>query len=77
VLIEHVGAQYDDDLNRRRLSPATTVGAFVAWPIGRRFDLTARGENLLGARVVASIGDDATVERATPRTLWLGVRMHQ
>ena len=77
VLIEHVGAQYDDDLNRRRLPPATTVGAFVAWPIGRRFDLTARGENLLGARVVASIGDDATVERARPRTLWLGVRMHE
>jgi vitamin B12 transporter len=76
VLIEHAGSQYDDDLNRRRLPPATTIGAFVAWPIGRRFELTGRAENLFNARVAAGAADDGTIERATPRTLWLGLRVH-
>ena len=74
LVIEHVGSQYDDDLNRRRLRPATTLGAFVAWPVAKGFQVVGRAENLLDATVVASAADDGTVERATPRTLWLGIR---
>jgi vitamin B12 transporter len=74
LVIEHVGPQYDDDLNRRRLRPATTLGAFVAWPVAKGVQLIGRAENLLDATVVAGAGDDGTVERATPRTLWLGIR---
>ncbi|HKX92168.1 MAG TPA: TonB-dependent receptor [Sphingomicrobium sp.] len=73
--VRHVGAQYEDDLNRRRLAPATTVDAFFAWPISRRIQFIARGENLFDEQVVAGIGDDGTVERASPRTLWFGLRL--
>jgi hypothetical protein len=36
--------------------------------------LEARAENLLDARVVAGISASGVVERATPRTLWIGLR---
>ena len=75
LLLRHAGGQYEDDLNRQRLPPATTIDAFVAWPISRRVQVIARGQNLLDEDVVAGIGDDGTVERATPRTIWIGLRL--
>jgi outer membrane receptor protein involved in Fe transport len=74
MTVRHVGNQYEDDLNQRRLPAATTVDAFVAWPIFGNLDLVMRGDNLLDERVVAGIGGDGAVERAAPRTLWLGLR---
>jgi vitamin B12 transporter len=71
--IRRTGAQYEDDLNERRLPAATTVGGFFAWPLTRKLQVVARGENLLGETVVAGIGDDGAVEQATPRTIWLGL----
>jgi outer membrane receptor protein involved in Fe transport len=76
VLLRHVGAQYEDDLNERSLPAATTVDAFAALPLGSKFQLVARAENLFDARVVAGISGDGAIERATPRTLWLGVRFN-
>jgi outer membrane receptor protein involved in Fe transport len=74
ITIEQVGAQFDDDQNLRRLPPVTTVGLFAAWPISRRLQLVGRAENLFNATVVAAQAEDGTIERATPRTLWLGLR---
>jgi outer membrane receptor protein involved in Fe transport len=73
--VRRVGAQYEDDLNRQLIRPATTFDAFVAWPLTNRLQLVARGENLLNETVIAGLGSDGTVERATPRTLWLGLRL--
>jgi outer membrane receptor protein involved in Fe transport len=75
LAMRHVGAQYEDDLNEAKLPSATTFDAFAAWPLGDRFQLVARGENLLDELVVAGIGNDGSVERATPLTLWIGVRL--
>jgi outer membrane receptor protein involved in Fe transport len=75
LAVRHVGAQYEDDLNRQRLAPATTVDAFLAWPLGRHMQFVLRGENLLDETVVAGIGGDGSVERGTPRTLWVGLRL--
>lgn len=75
VLLRRVGAQYEDDLNTRVLKGATTLDAFASWPVGRRFQLVARGENLTDALVMAGIGGDGSIERATPRTLWIGLRL--
>ena len=75
LIFRHAGAQYEDDLNQHRLPPATTFDAFVAWPISRQVQFIARGQNLFDEEVVAGIADDATVERATPRTLWIGLRL--
>ncbi len=75
VMLSHAGAQFEDDLNQRRLSAATTVDGFVAWPIAPRIQLAIRGENLLNERVLAGIAADGSIERATPRTLWVGLRL--
>ena len=74
LMFRHSGPQYEDDLNRRRLPAATTMDAFVAWPLSRRLQLVARAQNLLDEQVVAGVDGDGTVERGTPRTLWLGLR---
>jgi vitamin B12 transporter len=73
--LRHVGGQFEDDLNERELPPATTLDAFAAWPLGRRFEILLRAENLFNELVVAGIGGDGSIERATPRTLWLGLRL--
>jgi outer membrane receptor protein involved in Fe transport len=75
LVLRRVGAQYEDDLNTRVLKGATTLDAFASWPLSRRFQLVARGENLTDALVMAGIGGDGSIERATPRTLWIGLRL--
>jgi outer membrane receptor protein involved in Fe transport len=75
VVLRRVGAQFDDDLNRDLLKGATTLDAFASWPLTRRVQLVARGENLTNALVMAGINGDDSIERATPRTLWIGIRL--
>lgn len=75
LVIRHVGAQFEDDLNSRRLKAATTFDAFAAWPLGQRLQVVGRAENIANALVMAGINGDGSVERATPRTLWIGLRL--
>jgi outer membrane receptor protein involved in Fe transport len=77
LTVRRTGAQYEDDLNSLRLPTATSVDLFAAWPIARRLQLVGRVENLFDAQIVAGRDSDGTVERATPRTLWLGIRLGQ
>ena len=72
--MRHVGSQYEDDLNRQLIPDAWTIDALASLPIGRRLAVEARAENLTDTRVVAGISGAGIVERATPRTLWLGLR---
>jgi outer membrane receptor protein involved in Fe transport len=74
LIVRHVGAQNEDDLGTLRLPPATTVDAFIAWPLTGKLQLIARGENLLDSTVIAGLDSDGTTERAAPRTLWVGLR---
>ena len=75
LLLRRVGAQFDDDLNSDVLKSATTIDAFASWPLTRRLQLIARGENLTNKLVMAGINGDGSIERATPRTLWIGLRL--
>ena len=75
LVLRRVGAQYEDDLNTRLLEGATTLDASASWPLARRLQLVARVENVTDALVMAGIGGDGSVERATPRTLWIGLRL--
>ena len=75
LVLRRVGAQFDDDLNTDVLKGATTIDAFASWPLTRRLQLVARGENLTNALVMAGINGDGSIERATPRTLWIGLRV--
>ena len=75
IVLRRVGAQFDDDLNTRVLDGATTLDASASWPLARRLQIVGRVENATDALVMAGIGSDGSVERATPRTLWIGLRL--
>ncbi len=70
----YTGPQFEDDQNTRALHSAFTLDAVARVPLGARLSAEARAENLADARVEAGISGPGVVERATPRTLWLGLR---
>jgi outer membrane receptor protein involved in Fe transport len=72
--LRYVGRQYEDDQNSRRLDDALTVDAVAMLPVGDGFSIELRGENLANVEVQAGIASDGTVERATPRSLMIGLR---
>lgn len=72
--LRHVSGQFEDDANQRRLADATTLDLIATVPIASGVSVEARGENVTDSRVEAAVGGDGVVERASPRTLWLGVR---
>lgn len=72
--IRHVGKQFEDDMNDRALGAATVIDFSLAKKIRKNLFFEARGDNLLNTRVEAAISATGTIERATPRTLWLGLR---
>jgi len=37
--------------------------------------VVARAENVTDALVMAGVNGDGSIERATPRTLWIGLRL--
>ena len=75
LTLRHVARQFEDDANARSLAPATTLDGYLALPITRALSVELRAENLTDARVEAGISGPGVVERATPRTLWLGLRL--
>jgi len=75
LVFRRVGAQFEDDLNSRTLKGATTLDAYASWPLTRRLQLVARGENLANQLVMAAFNGDGSIERATPRTLWIGLAL--
>ena len=75
LVLRRMGPQFEDDLNTRSLAGATTLDAHAAWPLSHRLQLVARGENLFDKTVEAAINGDGSIERATPRTLWIGLRL--
>ena len=72
--MRRTGAQFEDDLNRQRIPAALTLDAAALLPVTGRVSIEGRAENLTEERVVAGISGAGVVERATPRTLWIGLR---
>lgn len=73
--MRYMGAQFEDDLNEQLLPDALVFNAAGTLPIRSGFAIQARVENLTGERVVAGISGEGIIERATPRTFWIGLRM--
>jgi outer membrane receptor protein involved in Fe transport len=71
----YVGAQYEDDLNQQLLPDAFTLHAAASMPLTKSLSVEARAENVGNARVVAGISGNGIIERATPRTLWIGITL--
>ncbi len=75
VTPRYVSAQFEDDLNRRVLSGAFTVDAVATVPMTKRISLSLRGENLTGTQVDTAISSTGVIERASPRTIWIGLAL--
>lgn len=71
--LRHVGDQFEDDVETDRLSPATTIGAFIRIPITDRYAFMIRGENLTGENIVTR-NAGGSIDLGTPRTFWAGLR---
>ena len=71
--LRHTGAQNEDDLGTQRLRAATTMDAAASFTIAEYIEVTLRAENLLDALVPAAFGAGGAVERAAPRSIWVGV----
>jgi vitamin B12 transporter len=72
--MRYVSGQYEDDLNRQLIPGALTFDALADVPLTRRLAIEVRAENLTDREVIAGISGAGILERATPRTLWLGLR---
>jgi outer membrane receptor protein involved in Fe transport len=71
--LRYIGSQFEDDANIRVLADAVTMDFDLGFDLGRDVRLQLRGENLFDARVEAAISGSGIIERANPRTLWLGL----
>ena len=74
LTLRHVARQFDDDANTRMLAPATTLDGYLAAPLSRTLAVELRAENVLDERVEAGVSGADVIERATARTLWIGLR---
>ena len=70
----YIGPQFEDDQNIRRLRSAVTLDGTFSLSLGRGLSLLLRGENITNDRIEAGISAIGVIERASPRTLWLGLR---
>jgi len=73
--LRYVGKQNEDDLGLLELDDALTLDAGLSWKLAEAISIEARGENLFEELVPAAISSSGIVERATPRTLWVGARL--
>jgi len=72
--LRYIGEQNEDDLGLLQLDDALTLDAGLSWRIAKAISVEVRGENLTNELVPAAISSAGIVERATPRTLWIGAR---
>ncbi|MCW5645972.1 MAG: TonB-dependent receptor [Sphingopyxis sp.] len=73
--LRYVGKQNEDDLGLLVLDDALTLDAGLTWRLADAISIEARGENLFDELVPSAISSAGIVERATPRTLWIGARV--
>jgi len=72
--VRYVSDQFEDDQNSRVDKHATTLDLTASVPIGHNVSIEARAENVSNALVEATVASDGTIERANPRTLWIGIK---
>ncbi|OYW21882.1 MAG: hypothetical protein B7Z43_08990 [Sphingomonas sp. 12-62-6] len=72
--LRYTGAQFEDDLESDVLPGVATLDATAHLPIGKRFAIVARAENLFDADVVTR-NAGGSIDLGTPRLFWIGVRV--
>ncbi|WP_353216829.1 TonB-dependent receptor [Sandarakinorhabdus sp.] len=74
--LRHIASQFEDDQNARTLGAATMVDALLLVPIVKGIAIEGRVENLFDAEVQAALSGTGVIERALPRTFWVGARLN-
>ncbi|GAB5482095.1 MAG: TonB-dependent receptor [Parasphingorhabdus sp.] len=74
VSLRYIGSQFEDDQNTRRLDDAFTIDGRLAFAVNDRLLVEGRVENLFDARVETAVSSSNIIERAFPRTFWIGLR---
>jgi vitamin B12 transporter len=69
----YIASQFEDDTNSRVLGDAITAELLLGYALAEKLKIELRGENLFDARIEAAISSAGIVERASPRTLWIGL----
>ncbi len=72
----YVAAQFEDDLNRRKLRDAFTLDTSLSFPLSKQIALNLRAENLTNTQIDAAVSATGITERASPRTFWIGLRLN-
>lgn len=72
--LRYVSDQYEDDENSRHETASTTLDLTLAVPVAPHLSIETRAENVTNTLVEATVAADGTIERALPRTLWIGFR---
>lgn len=70
-----ISSQFEDDQNKRQLRGAVTLDAVANIPLTNGLTLTLRGENLTDTQIDTAISATSVIERASPRTIWMGLRV--
>ena len=71
--LRYAGAQYEDDLQSRKLPDALTVDGIASMPIARGIRLVGRIENAFDKKIVSGVSATGIEDLGTPRTIWLGI----
>jgi outer membrane receptor protein involved in Fe transport len=74
MTLHYVSRQFDDDQNQVRLRSAVTLDAYASMPVWNRLRAEVRIENLTNKLVDVGYSNTTVLERATPRTIWVGLR---
>ncbi|WP_417591772.1 TonB-dependent receptor [Parasphingorhabdus sp.] len=74
LLARYIGQQYEDDVNILSLADAFTIDGRMTLAVTDRLLVETRLENLFDARVEAAVSSNGIIERAFPRTFWVGLR---
>lgn len=74
ISARYTGSRFEDDQNSRSLDDAFTIDGRLAYAMTDKLLLEGRVENLFDTEVQAAISSAGIIERAFPRTFWIGLR---
>ncbi|SIO12070.1 Outer membrane receptor proteins, mostly Fe transport [Parasphingorhabdus marina DSM 22363] len=74
ISVRYTGSRFEDDQNSRSLDGAFTVDGRLAYAVTEKLLIEGRVENLFDTEVQAAVSSSGIVERAFPRTFWVGLR---
>jgi outer membrane receptor protein involved in Fe transport len=72
--LRYVSAQFDDDQNKRRIPPATTLDLFAQYRLFGGLYAEFRAENVTNTMVVSGLSGDGLIDMAQPQTFWFGLK---